>query len=355
MRILFIINTPAQVYTWQYIMLELIKKGHDIRILVRDYGGAPLLLKDLGFQSLKFGVGGAQSANVIGKIVHFQRCLALSKGFNPSMVIGFGIDAAFTAAWYKKPCIVFIDDEPTIIQNYLTRLLGSVIITPKSFRQSLGSKQIRINGYKELAYLHPDVFKPDPLIFNDLKIDRNKKYVIFRLNAFDAIHDIRQHGFSISDQFRLVDELKEYAQIFISPEGKLSKDLEKYRLPIPYHRIHHALYYAQLLITDSQTITTEAAILGTPVVRSNSWVGPRDMGNFVELEKKYDLIYSYKNTDQAIRKAIELIKQPDLKERWGSKREILLADKINVTQFMVNFVETYPEGLKKSRDTGNLL
>ena len=93
-------------------------------------------------------------------------------------------------------------------------------------------------------------------------------------------------------------------------------------------------------------MTTEAAILGTPAVRCNSFVGPKDMGNFIELEQKYDSIYSYQDSRQAIQKAVELIQQPDLKKQWAKKRQKLLADKIDVTHFMVDFIENYPDSFK---------
>jgi len=45
MKILFFINTPAQALTWIPIIRELKSKGHEIRILARDYGSAPEILK----------------------------------------------------------------------------------------------------------------------------------------------------------------------------------------------------------------------------------------------------------------------------------------------------------------------
>ena len=109
-------------------------------------------------------------------------------------------------------------------------------------------------------------------------------------------------------------------------------------MPIPYERIHHALYYAQLVVSDTQTLTTEAAILGTPAIRCNNFVGTNDMGNFIELEQKYGLIYCFRDSKKAIQKAVELASHPDLKQEWAIKRERLLADKIDVTQFMVSFI-----------------
>jgi len=88
-------------------------------------------------------------------------------------------------------------------------------------------------------------------------------------------------------------------------------------------------------------MTTEAAILGTPVIRCNSFVGDNDTGNMVELEEKYQLIFNYSDPSQAIAKAAELIKQPDLKQQWQEKRQALLADKIDVLKFMVETIEGY--------------
>lgn len=350
MKLLYIINTPAQAYTWHHSIEEFLAKGHDVKILARDYGSTVDLIRSFDFQYSTFKVIRSRLFRAFLAINHIWQCYKLSKNSTPSMVIGFGIDAAVVAALFRKPCVVFIDDEPTPIQNYLTKLLNSIIITPECFKYNLGNKHIRIAGYKELAYLHPDYFKPDNSIYNELKISKSEKYIILRFNAFDAIHDIGKHGFTTADRFSLIQELGRYVRVFISPEGSLPKELEGYRLPIPYERIHHALYYAQLLVTDTQTMATEAALLGTPVVRYNSFVGPNDACNFIELEQKYNLIYSFQNAEQAIQKSFELIKQPDLKTQWANKLQKLIEDKINVTHFLTDFIINYPESFFKHKD-----
>jgi len=44
---------------------------------------------------------------------------------------------------------------------------------------------------------------------------------------------------------------------------------------------------------------------------------------------------------------VELIQQPDLKGQWAKKQGRLLTDKIDVTKFMVDFIENYPESFEK--------
>jgi predicted glycosyltransferase len=346
-RALFCINTPAQAHTWRRLILYLLGKGHEVRILARDYGSTVEILTSYGLRCSTFKPIKRGSIRLFEILVHLQKGYEIAQGFDPTIVIGFGVDAALTAALLRRPCIVFTDGEPIPLQHFLTRLFAGAILTPDCFTKDLGKKHIRIPGYKELAYLHPDYFKPAPSIYEELGIDKDEKYVILRFNAFDAVHDIGRHGFSTSDQFRLVEELGKYARVFISPEGGLPEELEKHRLPISYDRIHHVLYYAQMLVSDTGTMTTEAAILGTPGIMCLS--NAEQFGNFVELEHKYDLMYSFQEPEKAVQKAIELIQRPNLKEEWAKKRQALLNDKIDVTQFMVNFIENYPDSFEQYR------
>lgn len=74
------------------------------------------------------------------------------------------------------------------------------------------------------------------------------------------------------------------------------------------------------------------------------------MGNFIELEQKYGLILNYNDSAQALDKAVELLQSPDLKNSWIKKRDKLLEDKIDVTAFIVWFIENYPDSFKKIKE-----
>ena len=345
---MFCINTPAQAHTWRYVIDDLSRKGHNVQISARDYGSTIELLTAFKFQYDSFKPITRRSIRLLEIIVHIRNGRELCKKFKPTIIIGFGVDAAIEAVLLGKPCIVFTDSEPVGIQNTLIKIFSDAIITPARFNMNLGKKQLRINSFKELAYLHPSYFQPDPSIYDELNIKREEKYVILRFNVFDAVHDIGRHGFSRDDQCHLLNEISKYAHVFISPEAKLPDELEKYRLPIAYNRIHHALYYATLLVTDTGTMATEAAVLGTPVILCLS--NYMEFGNFLELEQKYALLYAFDEPKKAIDKAVEVIQQTDLKGKWAKKREKLLADKIDVTQFMVDFIENYPDSFQNYKN-----
>jgi hypothetical protein len=109
--------------------------------------------------------------------------------------------------------------------------------------------------------------------------------------------------------------------------------------------MHHALYFADMFIGDSQTMATEAGVLGTPFVRFNDFVGK--IGYLNELENKYKLGFGFKTnqTQEMLNKVKELLNMPDIKDVFQKRRQKMLADKIDVTAFMVWFVENYPESV----------
>jgi len=61
------------------------------------------------------------------------------------------------------------------------------------------------------------------------------------------------------------------------------------------------------------------------------------------------LAFNYSDPNQAITKAVELIKQTDLKQQWQEKRQALLADKIDVLKFMVETIESYAAGAQRRK------
>jgi predicted glycosyltransferase len=255
-------------------------------------------------------------------------------GVNPAIV--------FAAKILGKKAIIFTDSEPESLKypiaDYLTVPFADAILTLNSVRHSYGTKEIRANSYKELAYLHPNWFRPNPDVLKDAGLHQGEKFVLLRFVAWGAYHDIGNGSFDYDSKRKLIRELKKYARVFISSESKLPDEFENYRFPLRSDRMHDFLYHAHLLICDSQTMATEAAIVGTPAIRCNSFVGEKDMGNFVELEQKYDMIYNYSDPNQAIDKAVELIRINNLKEQWQRKKDTVLNDKIDLSRFMIDYV-----------------
>jgi predicted glycosyltransferase len=198
-------------------------------------------------------------------------------------------------------------------------------------------------GYHELAYLHPSCFTPNPQVLKDLGVEEGEPFTILRFISWGAHHDVGQHG--IKNKVALVREVEKFGKVFITSEGPLDAEFERYRIRVPPEKIHHLLYYATLYVGEGATMAVESAILGTPSIYISTLAGT--MGNFSELEKKYGLLFNYSDSESALRKTIEILKDSELKKTWSLKRAALLRDKINVTDFMVKLIENLPE--KKSK------
>lgn len=357
MRILIDIGHPAHVHFFKYFIREMQARGHELLVTARDKDVAVRLLEAYGIKHTVIGRIGKGKLNLIREwLGRDLRIYAISREFRPDILTGINNPcAAHAARLTQAKSIIFNDSELGGLGNRVTHPFASIICTPSCFTKDLGGKHVRYNGCHELAYLHPDYFTPDPTVLKEMRINEDERFFIVRFVAWSANHDVWRRGFDLQGKRKLVAELEKYARVFITSESPLREEFEKYRITIAPEKIHDLLYYASLLIGDTQTMTTEAAVLGTPAIRCNSFAGPNDMGNFIELEDKYGLIYSFREHDKAIQKAVELIRQPDLKEQWQAKRERLLRDKIDVTRFMVNFIENYPESLKKYKQENRLL
>jgi predicted glycosyltransferase len=355
-RVGIIINTPAQVHFYRYIYQRLRERGHQAFIIARAERETLDLLREF---ALPHSTYCDPSRSQIGKILSLPRDVAAStallKRHQVDIVTGFGVYDAFSSALLGVPSVVFIDNEPKIgmrsyqIQFHLFYPFVKCLLTPSYFKEDLGKRHTKVDAMKEMAYLHPCDFKPDASVYEALGIERGDRYSLLRFNGMGAFHDLGVGGFSDEDKVRLVQELEKYGHVFISSEKRLPPGLEGRAIKLPKRCIHDAEFFASLLVTDTQTMATEAAILGTPTVRCNSFVGDGDMGNFIQLEKQYRLLFSYRDPGEAIAAAIELMKDVGAKAEWGRRREELLKNMIDLAAFMVWYIENHPRSVEELR------
>ena len=359
MRILISIGHPAHIHLFKNLIWTLEDQGHEIKIIARDRDIILQLLDSYAFDYYVISKVGSGLLG-LGKevLIRTYGILKVARKFRPDLMVAvFDPSIAQVGKLLNISTIIFIDNEPEVIPfpiPCLTIPFAGIILTLTSVKHDFGSNEIKMNGYKELAYLHPNYFNPDMTVLESMGVSKNEKFILIRFVAWNAYHDINKKGFNIDTKKELINELETYARIFITSEGYLPPELEKYRIKFPADKIHDALYFAQMLVGDSQTMTTEAGVLGIPALRCNSFVGENDMGNFIELEQKYGLIFNYSDPKETVNKAIELIQKSDLKYVWRKKRDKLLNDKIDVTAFMTWLVGNYPKSLQQIRQNPDL-
>jgi len=343
MKIVVDINHPAHVHYFKHFIWEMTKRGHEVVVTASEKDITFKLLKNYNINFINVGNYGK---TVLNKMLNLPlidiKYYKIMNKIKPDILVGFGsIRAAHAAFLLRKPCINFEDTEHSTEQIRLYLPFVKTVCTPSCFRQDLGKKQVRFNGYMELASLHPNRFIPNPAVLKEIGLTENDSYIVVRFVSWQASHDFGQHG--IRDKIGLVKELERYGRVLITSEGEVPPELSSYQVKVSPEKMHDLLNFASLYIGEGATMASEAAVLGTPSILISSLVGT--MGNFIELEGTYDLLYSFKEGETALNKARMILSNPKIKDEWRMKRERLLKEKIDLTELMVWFIENYPKSI----------
>jgi len=347
MRILIDIGHPAHVHLLRETLNKLKINGHEVFVTVKDITPAKKLLKIYGINYMELGDKKDQLFwKAFSQLKYNWKIFNIVRKNNIALGVGTSITLAHVSRLTKMKSIILDDDDDEVQPLFVkyAHPYCNTLLSPDSLKGKRKKKDtIFYSGFHELAYLHPNRFKPESDIFGEVDIKQEEPFFIMRFNVFKAHHDKGIQGLSLEQKIMLIKVLKNHGKIFITTEREIEPELKQYQLEISPEKIHSLIYYATMLIGDSQTMISEAAVLGTPAIRMNSFVGR--ISYLEEEEHKYGLTYGFKPNqfDEMISKIEELLKMPNLKKKWQKRRQIMLSDKIDVTTFMVWFLENYPE------------
>jgi predicted glycosyltransferase len=347
MRILIDIGHPAHVHLFKNFAWIMQKKGYKFFFTTREKEFEIDLLTKYDFEFLSFG---KKYKSIIGKIFglfqfDFKMLLAAIR-YKPDIFLSHGSIYAAQIAWLLgKPHISF-EDTGNLEQVRLYKPFTKVILTSDVFPFSYGEQQIRYKGHHEIAYLSPKYFTPKIDIYKFLQINSDTKYSILRFVSWNASHDKGQKGIDITTKYEIINLLrKKCLRIFISSENELPNDLKQYKIAISPEKMHDVLYFSDIFIGEGATMAMEAGVLGTPSIYINSL----ERSYCQDLEQ-YDLVCNFSKTDGLLDKINELLDAKVPRSYYRKKREELLNNKIDVTAFMVWFVENYPESVNTMKN-----
>lgn len=338
MRIQVFTNTPAHVHLYKHAVRRLQELGHEVLVFARDYDCTLDLLDAEALPYVVYGKCGTTKGSLARNLpLHYLTIARETLRFRPDLIFGMGSYAAHAGALSRTPVVLVLDSDIPSIDHRLATPFARSILTPAAFTRSLGANHYVFDGFKESAYLHPDVFEPDPSIREELGVGPDEPFVLVRFNAFGSHHDVNKSGFTAAERRELVEALTAHATVFVSDEGG---DLDLSGLPARAYdlhpaRLHDVLSEASLLVADTQTMVTEAALLGTPAIRSNAFVGEGDMGNFIEIADA-GLIFNLAEFDAVLERATELLADPSTDQTWARRRDRYVADMRNLTDLIVD-------------------
>lgn len=350
MRYLFYLAHPAHFHLFRNTIQELKRKGHEVLITIKAKDVLQRLLEESGMPFINIAEKergesrlGVAKAFVARTLSHLKIVLK----FRPNLFISTSAEfAPFGRLLGIRFVSVFEDDleifpmYSKIFVPFLNHQLCPVSCSAAQWNNH--SKTIKYKGNHELAYLRPAYFTPDPEKVKGF-FDSERPNFFIRFAKLTAWHDENKTGITDALALKIIQTLTPFGKVHLSSERPLPESLEPYRVKIKASDILHVLSLADLYIGDSQTMTAEAAVLGTPAIRFNDFVGK--LGYLEELEHRYGLTLGIPTSDperllQVIR---ELAGQKNLKKEWQKKREDMLHATIDPTRFMTWFFDKYPE------------
>jgi predicted glycosyltransferase len=342
MKILIYLSHPAQYHFYKPIVFRLKMKNHSIKYFIRTKDVLEQLLINNKEKYINILPEMRKSTKYSIFISFIKRIIIFSYYINqykPNLMLGSDASISILGKMLSIPVFSILEDDAEIIP-YLAKLsfpFTSLIIAPSSCDcGSWNSKKISYEGYMKLSYLHPKIFKIKKM---------RRRYILIRLSALDAHHDFGIKGINEDLLEKIVQYFNKKYDVKIISEKKIYGHLKKNIIKINPNNIHKLLIKCRLLISDSQSMTMEAAMLGIPSIRISDFV--RKIGVLEELEYKYHLTYGIKtNETEKIFKILNyLFSYDDLNYEFSRRRNQMLKDKINVSEFFSWLIDQFPKSI----------
>ncbi len=325
---------PAHVHFFRHVHAALVADGHTVVVTAREKDCTIPLLDSLG---IGYRIISRQGRGIVGlvaeMVVRTVRLLLLCRSYRPDLMIGImGPGIAVAGKLMNIPRWVFYDTENANLTNMVVYPLATRVYTPACYRGRV-RHQIMYRGYHELAYLHPHYFRPNPNILRHYGIAPDEPYSLLRFVAWKSSHDLKETGLSDQQKEKLVEQLMNHGRVFVSAEGTLPRSLGALKIPCSRIDIHHFIAYARVVVGESATMASEAAVLGVPAV----FVSNTFRGYTIDEENRYGLVRNFQVSE--LERALEYIRflfnDGTSFKKASRARQKLLSENVDVTDFIL--------------------
>ncbi len=349
MNFLFYLVHPAKFHFHKVQINTLKKKGHIVDVVINTKDILEDLIKEEGWDYTNLFPNTRKIKGVhvyiaagISLFLSIYRLWKFTRGKKYDLFVGDAL--VYLGRIRGVPSFYPTDDVLAAVPEQVTWFIpANYIIAPVV--TDIGKykkKKIAYKGYKALAHLHPNHFQPDKSKL-PVELQNGEPFFIIRCTGFGATHDINKTGITDELLFKLEKLILPHGKLLITTERPLPESLTKYQLNIKKNDMAHYIAFAKLFIGDSTTMSTEAAVLGTPSIEFDDYF--HEIEQMIELEQKYQLIHCY-NTNQEgefLDKVRDLLLTENLKLVYKERQEQLLSDTIDVSAFLVWLFENHPK------------
>ena len=269
MRVLFDFVHPANSLVFFHTLRSLKAEGADVKIVSRNKDVLVPLLNEFGFEHTPISTAGEGKIGLAKELIQRDfRLWNIARRFRPDVMVGYGgVAISHVGKLTAIPSLSFYDTEHAKLQIQLAVPFITEWHVPESWRgMEAPGRTFHFKGGKQLAYLHPDHFRPDPDIASAAGWDSSRDNFLVRTVSWKAAHDDGLSGISPDRLRAIVAHLSQIGKVHISAEGELPSDLEPMRYRASPAKFHHLLGHCRLYCGESDTIASEAVMLGVPAL-----------------------------------------------------------------------------------------
>jgi len=325
MRFLFYFVHPAKFHLFRYTINKL-KERHIVDIIINSKDVLEDLIKNEGWDYKNIfpkGRNVSKKPSIIKSGIKFIITIVRLEKYlrhRDKYDVFVTDDALVVNGWLRGiPSYLFNDNDiKTIKINKILFYFCTNIISPATTNLGkFNKKKISFRGNKAVAHLHPKYFTPSEVIINKYGFVKYN-YVILRISKLNATHDKKNSGIKDSDIKNLIERYNKKIKFIIITERELPSFFGRYIYPGKSYEIFHFLAFAKMLISDSGTMATEAAILGVPNILINKLA--KYIGVHNEL-RDWGLQYYFDSYDIAISTIDKLLENKSVNEEWIVKKD----------------------------------
>lgn len=336
MKVLFDIVHPADVLFFCRPIQRLMDKGANIVIASRNKDVTTDLLESFGLAHLPISSAGSGMVGLARELlVRDLRLLRLAHRERPDIMVGFGgVAISHVGALLGIPSLAFYDSEHASLQTGLTLPFITEWHVPECWtgREAPGRTR-RFNATKELSYLHPDEFTPDPDLARHAGWAPDRDNFLVRTVAWKAAHDKGRRGLADIELEKLVSFLAERGRVHVVSEGVVPPFLEPYLYRGQPKDIHQLMAHCRLYAGESATMAAEAAVLGTPAIFTAEF----KLGYIEELAAQGMIRVTTGGVDKILDAAAQILATPAA--TWRARRDKALVGKVNMVEYIVDQIE----------------
>jgi predicted glycosyltransferase len=286
MKILVDLNHPVDVNFFKNAIKSWTTQHHcQVDITLQPRGKlVPILQSELpGFSFVSMGTFQKSMVRKLLMVAwRFPRFFNYVRRGGYDVVASFGGIGVSHATWLlKKPSVIFDDDIEYGIGFYPYKPFATRLVLPAQIPVT-GRNVVRYRGFKELAYLHPNYFKPNESALQEYGLKPSGYVFVREVSKISGNYAHLQSG-QLASVCAHLNTMG--LKVVLSLEDKSLEDqFAPYCVILqePVRDIYSLMHFARLAISSGDTMARESCLTGTPVI----YTGGRYMSVNAELTKK---------------------------------------------------------------------